>query len=199
MFKIQSLCLFSSQKRWARSLLPIGFQEGWLEMRRCHFLGPHLFFFSFFRRWQPDPLLCLLCIHPLCPRTSRQCDGGVFLGLPLGAPDVHLPRHRIKHRFNHPVGAGAGSAFVLMFVSAAVGPGGRRRPRPPRRRGLGAGSAWWGFHGRRRPGLFRYIARPGPLHPDPSTLAGAAQEPSMAFLPTNPAFYLFPCFLIFPR
>lgn len=42
-------------------------------MRRCHFLGPHLFFF--FRRCQPDPLLCLLCIHSLCPHTSRQWDG----------------------------------------------------------------------------------------------------------------------------
>lgn len=76
-------------------------------MRRCHFLGPH--FFSPPQRWQPDPLLCLLCIHSLCPRTSRLCEGE--RSRPHAeSSDGRLLSHGIKHLFNHPADAGAGSA-----------------------------------------------------------------------------------------
>lgn len=157
----------------------------------------------FFRLWQPDPLLCLLCIHSFCPRTSRQCDG-VSLVLSLGAPDRHFLGHGIKRRSNHPVGVRAGYAprperpRFCVGVCLAGGRTGLEAPAAtPEEAGPRRGSAWCGFH-RRRPRLFRYLARHLPLHPEPSSPAGAAQEPSMAFFPANPAFCLFSRFLISP-
>lgn len=121
-------------------------------MRRCRFLGPHLFIY-FFPALSARSFV-VPALHSFSLPSHLQTVGwGFFLVLaPPRAPDSYRPSwHRIKDSFNHPVGDWAGSArgreprpaFVWVFVSAAARPPAGGAGRDPRGGGASApGSAW---------------------------------------------------------
>lgn len=165
-------------------------------MPRCHFLGPRLFiYFSFLFCFSGAGSQILCCASSaFTPSALAPPDSvmGVFPGPPAGSSGRPPSRAPDTAPRSPPRGCrGWVPSFVLVLVSAAAGPGGRRGPRPPRRRGLGAGSAWCGFR-RGRPCLFRYLAPHRPLLREPGS-----GRPRAAFSPPRPAFCS-PRFPLFP-
>lgn len=175
----------------------------------------NFFFFFFSGAGRLILCCCLLCIHPLCPRTSRQCDGFFFFPpvLAPGAPEGHLPRHPRRHRSHHPEGggggggvvglgprhAGSGPAFVSLFVSAAARPraGGARAATPEEagpRRGAPPGVHFTAAAAAlvcsdTPPCPCRCTQIPGRGRPDPSRASS----------PPNPALGFSPSLLVLPR
>lgn len=178
-------------------------------MRRCRFLGPHL---GFFRRWQPDPLLCVLCFHSLCPRTSRR-GTGLFAGARAESCGPPPPRHRRKRCFSRTVGVGAGAGAAPR----------RQRPRlcvgvcpgsdPTPAGGAGCDPRGGGASARAPPGedftaaaaaaaLVCSVTSPGLLPPSREGRARRARLPSSPPWPPSrptPLFSSLPRSLIFPR